>query len=72
MIATREGCIYRDTSSGGAPLTLVGSAAVQDAKQMAAFRAYLAHPRDCDLCPEHTSQCDEAGRLWEAYRQVRG
>lgn len=68
-----RGSICRDTGSGLTSLTLVvGAAAVQDATQMAAYQAYLAHPQTCPDCPENTVRCDEAARLYEAYRQVRG
>lgn len=73
MTARTGGSICRDTGSGLTSLTLVrGSAAVQDAAQMAAYQAYLAHPQTCPDCPRSTFQCDEAARLYAVYQQVRG
>lgn len=72
MARGAENGIRRDAGDGLTSLTLVrGSAAVQGAAQLTAFQDYLQHPTDCPLCPEHASQCDEAGRLWETYRQLR-
>ena len=73
MAAGTGGSICRDTGNGLTSLTLIrGSAAVQNNEQMTAYQVYLAHPQTCPDCPERTFRCDEAARLYEAYRQVCG
>jgi hypothetical protein len=63
---------YLDTGQGPRPLTVVGGSGLLDEPQMVAYQTYLGHAKTCTECPQSAFQCAEAGRLYEAYRQVRG
>jgi hypothetical protein len=61
---------YYDGGSGPQPITAGLGRALEGAAQ-AAYRRYLDHRPGCQQCQRSTLQCDEAERLWEAYRTAR-
>lgn len=64
---------YFDAGNRGPrPLTSVASTGLLDEPQMVAYQTYLAHAKTCRECPQSTFQCNEAARLYEAYRQASG
>jgi hypothetical protein len=61
---------YLDTGDGLTPLGhLLGNAA--EGAAQTAYRAYLDHRRDCELCPQSTNACDTAVGLWGTYMAMR-
>lgn len=61
---------WLDTGDGPKPLAMVSGVAFEG-RELAAYRAYVDHGRECEECPQAAFQCDTAAALWRAYREVR-